>query len=316
MPEKPSAEAAEEILADEIKSEKSDLTQILITAERAGCIRDVLNAAGIAFRKQRAEDHKFRSPAACLLRAREDVVNGYLYSFLLGMDAGTKSRLVETLLADLWMSSKKEAVTDDPNEKKRHPYDEVGAMGILLAMRLASHYYRDLALAGNPDLAGELPCYAMELVRALGEVVKTRPELVKSWAEECIEWPIMAMRHYPKASDFAKLAERIGLGTKSPVQPKKQHTWKPDNRINRYVLEMLVVENWGKGKPLTRESVDYYLDEVLMPLFEKVAEEEGGWEKYPEFAAVAGSAAKRGKKGTQKSEVRNRVKRALMAFTS
>jgi hypothetical protein len=59
-----------------------------------------------------------------------------------------------------------------------------------------------------------------------------------------------------------------------------------------------------------------YLDDVLMPLFEKVAIEEGGWENYEEFAEIARSAAKRGKSGVQKSEIRSRVKKALKAIAS
>jgi hypothetical protein len=77
---------------------------------------------------------------------------------------------------------------------------------------------------------------------------------------------------------------------------------------------MLVVERWGDGRPLTRENIPYYLNEVLMPLFEKVAAEEGGWEKYPEFAAIAKNAARRGKRGVQRSEIRGRVSRALKAM--
>jgi hypothetical protein len=169
---------------------------------------------------------------------------------------------------------------------------------------------------GCEALAGELPLYATQLVEALNEIVRTRPELVKSFAAERIDWPILAMRHYPKDSDFMALADRIELASKCPVNPQKRHTWKPDTPLNRYVLDMIVVECWGSGVPLTRQSLPYYLDKVLMPLFQKVAEEEGGWENYPEFAAIARSAAKRGKSGVQRSEIRNRVKRALQAFTS
>ena len=126
----------------------------------------------------------------------------------------------------------------------------------------------------------------------------------------------MASRHHPKRSDFAKLADRIGLATKSRVAPKERHTWNPNTALNRYLIDLLVTECWGDGRLLTRETRPYYRDEVLMPLFDKVAAELGGWENYPEFAAIAQSAAKRGKAGVQRSEIRNRVDRALKALSA
>jgi hypothetical protein len=129
-----------------------------------------------------------------------------------------------------------------------------------------------------------------------------------------IAWPIMAMSHYPKPSDFKKLADRIQLGNKAQIKPHERQTWKPKTPVNRYIMDMLVRECWGDGRTLAKETLKYYLDDVLMPIFDKVAAEVGGWENYPEFSAIARSAAKRGKAGVQRSEVRNRVEKALKAF--
>jgi hypothetical protein len=311
------ARAATKHFGDKIPSEQKLLMELLVSAERAGVVRWILQGASDAFRKLKAEATDYRSQAAQVLRERRLVVVHYLYSLLRSLDADTKAEILDLLVADLWHSSKSPMATDEPGNERTCDYDEGAAFGVLRTMRMVAHVYCELAKEkGCEALAGELPLYATQLVEALNEIVRTRPELVKSLAAERIDWPILAMRHYPKDSDFAELADCIGLASKCPVKPQKRHMWKPDTPLNRYVLDMIVVECWGNGMPLTRESLPYYLDEVLMPLFQKVAEEEGGWENYPEFAAIARSAAKRGKSGVQRSEIRNRVKRALKAFTS
>lgn len=298
------------------KSEQRVLMEILLLAEQGGVVRWILQGASKAFRKLKAEATDYRSQAAQMLRERRLVVVHYLYSLLSSLDADTKAQILGVLVGDLWHSSRSPGATDTPGNERTRAYDEGAAYGILHTMRLVVHVYCELAKEGYESLAEELPLYATELVEALSEIVRARPELVKSLAAERIDWPILASRHYPKGSDFAKLVDRIGLASECPVKPLKRHTWKPDTPLNRYLLNLIVVECWGKGVPLTRQSVSYYLDEVLMPLFQKVTEEEGGWENYPEFSAIARSAAKRGKSGVQRSEIRNRVKRALKAFAS
>jgi hypothetical protein len=171
--------------------------------------------------------------------------------------------------------------------------------------------YGDLVREGDAVLANELPIYTAILVDALTEITWEKPELVKETAMESIAWPMMVTRHYPKKSDLARLADQIGLASKSPVRPKAQHTWKPYGKLNSYLLRM--VDDLGDKRMLTKENVPYYLD-ILMPIFEGVAKEEGGWENYEEFAAIGRTAARRGKAGVQRSAVRNRVRKALNAF--
>lgn len=301
---------------DAIRRKQKWLIEALVTAERTGTMRWVLQGGADALRKLDAKaGDDFRSDTARTARdAREAIVN-YLYSFFGPLDARTKSELLTLLISDLWHSSRSGSAKDEPDLPRTGEYDECAKMGILAAMRLVTWIYCQLAREGG-CLAEELPLYTGNLVKTVNEIAHSQADLVRRTASEQIDWPIMATRHYPKQSDFAKLADQIGLASKSPVKPIKRHTWKPHTPINRYIVEMLVVESYGDGRPLTKESVSYYLDDVLMPLFDKVAAEVGGWEEYPEFAHIARGAAKRGKQGVQRSEIRNRVKRALMALAS
>jgi len=256
------------------------------------------------------------SPIASRLRSQRDVVVAYLMSLLRELDTTTQARIIDSLLCDLQLRGSKEGIEVAREAGVNIEYDPHAAWGILLTMRSLACAYSDIAREGHETFASELPVYAAQLVEALNEIACTKPELVRDIAGEMIDWPIMASRNYPKKSDFKELADRIGLGSQSPVKPQQRHTWKPDTPVNRYLLRMLTVECWGDRRTLTKDSIPYYLDEVLMPLFEKVASEVGGWENYKEFAEVARNAAKRGKAGVQRSEIRGRVKKFLKALAS
>ncbi len=312
----PPAKSAEELSAEAIKLEEEKLMRALLAGEKAVCVRQLLGAAGVAFRKHDAEILVTVSVAARLLRARRGVVSGYLFSIVQEVDAKTLADLMCGLLTSLWQAGKVNRAMVEKDGSRLFVYDEGARAGIAALASQAAAFFCDLVDEKPDDIAGELPGCAAQLAETLSGVVRTRPELVRHWAEEQIAWPIMAMRHYPKEADFEKLAASIGLGAKAPVKPKRRHTWKPETKINRYILRQVIDERVGGDRPLTRETLDYYLNRALMPMFEVEAIICGGWEKHPAFADIAHSAAKRGKKGTQKSEVRNRVKKALLAFTS
>jgi len=302
---------------DPLTKEERELIYLLSVAERAGTLREVIKGAGPIFRKEEADVAAAGDKeAAVRVRHRQRTVGWYLHAMLAPLDAATKAWLVAGLIDDQWEATKGPGAREWPGHRREREFDENAALGIYGACTRALDYYCQLAQEGHPDIAGELPIHAGSMIRALNEVVRTRPELVQNVAAEQIDWPMLVMKHYPKESDFAALAARVGLGSKAPVQPQKRHTWKPETSLNRFLLNLIVVEYWGDCQPLTRQSVPHYLDEVLMPAFDREAKEQGGWDKIPEFAGIAQSAAKRGKPGTQRSEIRNRIKPALMAFTS
>ena len=312
----PPAMTAAEQLKESIKEDETQLLHMLILAEKASCVLEVLGKAAAAFREQKAEIKDPESAAARILRARRGVVTGYLYSLVKEVDAETVADLMNVLLTGLWQTGKVNRAMVEKDGNRSFGHEEVARGGVAGLAWQATAFFCDLVDEKPDGIASELPACATQLAETLSAVARTRPELVRHWAEEQIAWPMMVMPHYPKKSDFEKMAASIGLGAKAVVAPKKRHTWKPDSKINRYILRQLIDERAGGDKPLTRENLDYYLNDVLMPIFEVESLFYGGWEKHWAFADVALSAAKRGKKGTQKSEVRNRVKKALMAFTS
>jgi hypothetical protein len=293
------------------------LREALLLAETNGILRPFLTGAARAFRNlAKKAGHRHNSPSARHLRLGRDVVTTHLVSLMRELDTQTKVEIIQDLVFDFYLKSSRDAETLAHAERLKIERNENAAFGILLMMRQVAWLYCKLVEEGHDMLANELPIYAFDLVRALERIAQERPHLVKDFAAEVVEWPIMAARHYPKKSDFKELADRIGLASKSPINPRERQTWKTTTLLNRYLLRMIVDERCGEGRELTKQTVPYYLDEVLMPLFEKVAAEEGGWENYEEFADIARSAAKRGKTGVQKSEIRSRVKKALRALAS
>jgi hypothetical protein len=295
----------------------STLRHALLLAETNGILRPFLTGATRAFRnlaKRAAGNHD--SPSARHLRLGRDVVTAHLVSLMEELDTQTKVEIIQDLAFDFYLKSSRDAETLAHAERLKIERNENAAFGILLMLRQTAWLYCKLVDEGHEMLANELPIYAFDLVRTLDRIAREQPHLVKDFAAQVVEWPVMAARHYPKKSDFKELADRIGLASQSPINPKERQTWKTTTLLNRYLLRMIVDEGWGEGRELTKKSVPYYLDKVLMPLFEKVAMEEGGWENYKEFADIARSAAKRGKSGVQKSEIRSRVKKALRALAS
>jgi hypothetical protein len=222
-----------------------------------------------------------------------------------------KMDIIDRLISDFEIRASKSWIEMAKEKGLNVEYDSRAAMFLLRLISHLTYVYCEIAKEGNEAFAGELSIYAAEMVRTLNGIAWKHPEQVRSCAAGMVEWPIMATRHFPKKSDLAKLADQIGLASGTPVKPQPRHTWRPDTPLNRYILDMLVNERWGDGRTLKQEDVPYYLDEILMPLFERVANEEGGWENYDEFAAIARSAAKRGKTGVQRSEIRSRVKKVL-----
>lgn len=291
------------------------LAKLLRQAEIAGVLRWVLQGASKAFRKIESQNLAWDSTKRKMLLRRREIVVRHVLSLLIELDSWTKFEIAQDLIGDLYCRGSKEVCARDQEAGLIVEPDARAGRGLFSLLRLVVAACCEFLKNGDEEFASEAVLHAANLVEAVNKLARCKPKLFESIASERIDWPILAWQHYPKKSDFQELARQIQLASKSPVQPRRHHTWKPHAEINRYLLEMLVVQCWGDGRPLTGETIPYYLDKVLMPLFEKVATEEGGWENYPEFALIARSAGKRGKKGVQRSEIRNRIKRALSAMT-
>jgi hypothetical protein len=318
------AGAAKKHFDDKTPSQQKLLMELLVLAERAGVVRWILQGASDAFRGLKAEATDYRSQAAHVLRERRLVVAHYLYSLLSSLDADTKAEILDVLVADLWQSSRSPMATNEPGNEQTRGYDERAAHGILRAMRLVARAYCELAKEGCETLAGELPLYATQLVEALNEIVRTRPELLKGLAAERIAWPIMAARHYPKESDFEQLAERIKLGSKTVVNLSPRARYKLKTPINRFLLTLLegsiatpkdfyFVQLPDNLPKLTPKTVPYYLDDFIMPALDEIREKEGSWDGIPAVAAIVKGISY---ESEHRSAVRNRIKRALKAMAA
>lgn len=248
------------------EQKRKALLEVLIAAERTGSARWVLQGFADALRELDAKaGSKYDSTEAEAARNGRATIHTYLYSLIGGLDGRTKTEILQTLISDLWNCSKSPDSPDDGEFNRKGAYDAYASSGIVLGMRLLSTVYCRLAKEGGAA-AEELAIYTSELVNTLSEIVRTQPKIVRAIAEERIDWPVMVTRHYPKTADFNRIADCIGLAEKCPVKPTKRHTWKPDIPINRHLVELLVVQTFGDGRTLTKDSVTYYLDDVVMPL--------------------------------------------------
>lgn len=294
----------------------SNLLELLLTAERHGLIRWVLEGTATAFRAlQKKREGPHGLPPDYLLE-RRTIVAQYLASLIRQFDAMTMSEVIHDLLFELRIRGTTSGSQEATAAGIPFQRDEFAVRAILLVMCDITNLFCEAAREYPETFASELALTTTNLVETLNEIADQRPQAFHDIAGESIAWPVMTMRHYPKRSDFNELAERIQLGKRARVKPRERHKWKPHTPLNRYILDMLLTECWGDGRLLTEQTRPYYLDKVLMPLFDEVAAELGGWENYPEFAAVARSAAKRGKAGVQRSEIRGRVDKALKALSA
>jgi hypothetical protein len=275
----------------------------------------MLQGASKAFAEIEAENHAWDSPKAKRLRERRNIVVRHILSLLIDLDTGTKLEITRDLIGDLCCRGSKESCRRAKEAGLSIEPDKLAASGTFFLLRMLFPACCNLLKEGFHDFTSEMVFHTAGAVELLNDLADEEPELFRDIASERIDWPILASRHFPKKANFQRLADRIGLASKTPLRPSSRQTWNPKTPLNQYLIEILLIQCWGNGRKLTKETVPYYLDEILMPLFDKVAIEEEGWENYSEFAAIAKSAAKRGKKGVQRSEIRNRVKKALNAMT-
>jgi hypothetical protein len=246
----------------------------------------------------------------------------HLRSLLSLLDAGTKGEVAADLIFDLWMSASHDWARQARAHGRAVEPEEGAALAIMSIMHAAAAAYCKIAEQGNATLAGELPIIAIELVECLNRITRSHPELVRSVAGEQATWPIMAAKNYPKASDFAKLAERIGLALDCTVSPHKAQKWKPDTPINVFLLGLfggLVITekdsywrmadaNWPK---LTPRTVSHWLDEIIMPSLDHIREKEGSWQG---IKVLAKMLEKVPYEAEHRSHVRNRIKAALQGM--
>jgi hypothetical protein len=162
-------------------------------------------------------------------------------------------------------------------------------------------YLSALATTSDPDLIGELPLYARDLVEALDTVSLSHPELIAEVAEENIAWPVMAARHLPRGHDFAALADRIRLGSKVVISTSARATYRFDTPLNRWLLSVLLHDYFATPAEfyflrrldhqprLTRQTLPWFLDDRLMPMLDDLRHREGDWSGVPALAdLVAG----------------------------
>lgn len=184
--------------------------------------------------------------------------------------------------------------------------------------------YNGLVRLGNTVAIGELPLHACVLVEALEEVVSQHPNLLIELAQHQVSWPIMAARHYPKESDFGKLADRIKLGSKAVVNLSPRARYKLATPINRFLLRLLegsiatakefyFVKLPDNPPKLTSKTAPYYLDDFVMPMLDRIREKEGSWNGIPAVADIVKGIAY---ESEHRSAVRNRIKRALKAMSA
>jgi hypothetical protein len=202
--------------------------------------------------------------------------------------------------------------------------DSEAATGIVCGFRNALSCYNGLVRLGNATAISELPLNARLLVETLEEVVSQHPDLLVELAQHQVSWPIMAARHYPKESDFRKLADRIKLGSKAVVNLSPRARYKLDTPINRFLLRLLegsiatakefyFVKLPDNPPKLTSKSVPYYLDDFVMPMLYSIREKEGSWNGIPAVAEIVKRIAY---ESEHRSAVRNRIKRALKAMSA
>ena len=202
--------------------------------------------------------------------------------------------------------------------------DSEAATAVVCGFRNALTCYNGLVRLGNATAISELPLNARLLVETLEEIASQHPNLLAELAQHQVSWPIMAARHYPKESDFRKLADRIKLGSKAVVNLSPRARYKLDTPINRFLLRLLegsiatakgfyFVQLPDDPPKLTLNTVPYYLDDFVMPMLDQIREKEGSWNGIPAVADIV----KRIAYGSEhRSAVRNRIKRALKAMAS
>jgi hypothetical protein len=204
------------------------------------------------------------------------------------------------------------------------PSDDEFAVAVLCSFRQIIKVYLALAREGDSTLIRELPLHARQIVVALDEITSKYPDLIAEQAQRQVAWPIMAARHYPKESDFKRLAERIKLGSKTVVNLSPRARYKLKTPINRFLLTLLegsiatpkdfyfvqLPDNLPKVTPKT---VPYYLDDFIMPALDEIREKEGSWDGIPAVAHIVKGIAY---ESEHRSAVRNRIKRALKAMAA
>ena len=217
---------------------------------------------------------------------------------------------------------RKKATTKSPAARRSVRPD--AATVILCSFRNIIPLYIELARRGNSDVIRELPLYARQLVEALEELARKNPDVLAVEAQYLVAWPIMAARHYPKESDFKQLAERIKLGSKAVLNLSPRARYKLSTPINRFLLTLLegsiatakefyFVQLPDDPPKLTARTLPYYLDDLIMPMLDKIREKEGSWAGIPAVSKIVKGIAY---ESEHRSAVRNRIQRALKAMAA
>ena len=303
------------------KSDKAlhPFIETLLAAERDGIIRPFLRGIGNAQRELQTKANAGDATLKRNLPELRKALGTYLHTLVQGLDADTKTQLACDLIGDLWFYGGRENARRAKEKGLSMEADPSAAFGVLLIMRDLVSKYCDIVEEAGPDWALEMPLHAIEIVRRLNRIARDRPELVRGIAKELAIWPILAARNYPKTSDFAKLADRIGLATECKVHPHCAQKWKPDTPINEFLLRfmggLVLTKNEAyfltAKRPLpnlTPRTVMRWLDRVIMPGLDDIREKEGSWDGIEVIAEILRKVPY---EPEHRRHVRNRIKAAL-----
>jgi hypothetical protein len=171
------------------------------------------------------------------------------------------------------------------------------------------------------SLIAELAISTRVMVEALDAAAVAHPESLTCAACDMVVWPVLVARHQPRGRDFTALADRIGLGSNVVVSVSPRARYRTDTPLNRFLLQVLLdsyidtpkrffLLRWPKDRPkLTHRSLPWYLDEYLMPLLNRLREEQGSWDGVPALADLVADVPGATK---QRGVIREQIRLALL----
>lgn len=111
---------------------------------------------------------------------------------------------------------------------------------------LGVRYLCKMARAGNEEAIRHLGYTAVEIVETLEAILSEESEeanrvaeIVSSTAEELPYWPMLQFLHTTASNQFPRIAGKIGLGSKCPINVSESANYSLHTPINRYVWGVL-----------------------------------------------------------------------------
>lgn len=148
---------------------------------------------------------------------------------------------------------------------------------------LGVRYLCKMARAGNEGAIRHLGYTAVEIVETLeailaeeSEEANRAAELVSSTAEDLPYWPMLQFLHTAANNQFPRIADKIGLGSRCPINVSDAANYSLHTPINRYVWGVLIqfqsarqIASWGlkKGEPVKTAYQSYNCTEDQRAIF-------------------------------------------------